>query len=140
MTFERKIQFDPGFDKRSNDPKTNYGIHGMQIRFILKGPKGAIQFMIMTDWQLPHVRKEMQAKHGHYFSMGPMPADVGYHSYEPRYDGQEPISQTCEILDGKPCYYDGSSLCADELFDIFVTEGEGAMWKYLENVYQETFA
>jgi len=61
MPLERIIQFTPAYDKR---PK--YGIHGVNLRFLLKGPKGAIQFLLFTNWMTPKVREEHRAKFGNY--------------------------------------------------------------------------
>lgn len=40
--------------------------------------------------------------------------DVGFHSTEPRYEGQAPYG-LCPLLDGVTGYCDGSALAADEL-------------------------
>lgn len=85
MKFEKITNVRLPFDRRSPDPKTNYGIHGLDVWFILKGPKGATQFAV-TGF------------------------DVGYHSLEPQYEGQTKMECT---MFGE-CYYDGSSLRADD--------------------------
>ena len=106
--FRREIKFSPAFDKRTNDPKTNCGIHGAEMAFYLHGPKGVIQFVVYTNWPLPHVQKELDAKPPSrdfpYLFHSPQPADIGYHSPTPRYEGQ--TSGECGLLGGK-CYYDG---------------------------------
>ena len=135
---ERIIEWSPAWDKSDDDPKKNYGIHGMDLKFLLKGDKGVIQFVIYTNWQLPHVRKEWDEKVNAHL-LQPIPADVGYHSPIPMYEGQEPIQEECGYLDGKTCYYDGSGLYAQKVFDIFVTDGEEAMWKTLEEEYRQRF-
>lgn len=198
MNLERIFLIRPAFDKRDPDPRKDYGIHGAEMLFVLKGEKGAVQFMLYTNWQLPHVSKEHDEK---VLAMAnklagrpldqtmlnvmyhPLPADVGYHSPVPMYEGQKPIGATkilqeammrnvermrkarekgeemdmekwekweetsedtgtftpCEWLDGKPCYYDGSGLAAQEYFKVLVTEGSEAVWKKLEEYYKETF-
>lgn len=133
--FTRKIEFSPAWDKRNPDPKKNYGVHGMEMKFILKGEKGAVQFVIYTNWHLPHVSKEFEKDKNASLFLKPLPADVGYHSYVPQYEGQEKISDNCPYLEGKPCYYDGSGLKAMTLFDLFVELGEEAMWSELEEFY-----
>lgn len=102
---ERITEWEPAFDKRNPDPKKNYGIHGATMRWVLKGPKGAIQFVVYTNWMLPHVTKE-QIKRSYKRAMErgekgfalemetfwqPMAADWGYHSRVPMYEGQEPM-------------------------------------------------
>ena len=68
-----------------------------------------------------------------------MPADLGYHSLKPTYEEQSICTESCEYLDGKPCYYDGSGLNAKRIYNILVNEGDSGVWKELENFYNEIF-
>ena len=140
---KREIRFFPAFDKRHKDPNKNYGIHGVNLLFLLKGEKGVIQFLIYTNWQLPHVQAEFDAKIPNarfpYLHHRPMAADIGYHSPIPMYEGQNVMAEKCEHLDGKPCYYDGSSLRAEEFFNILRKEGDTGLWKALEEEYKHRF-
>lgn len=87
----------------------------------------------------------------------PLPADLGYHSPVPQYEGQLPIgirikynddyseelgtegeARICEYL-GKPCYYDGSGLNAERIYHIMLQEGEKGVWRELEEYYVELF-
>lgn len=138
--FVREIVFNPAWDKRSSDPKKDYGIHGVEMRWYLKGSKGIVQFVVFTNWMLPHVqeeldRKRMDADFPHLMCR-PMAADLGYHSYKPMYDGQTPMK--CDLLGGE-CYYDGSGLNAQELFNKLLREGGEAVWKEMEEFYHSTF-
>jgi len=141
---ERIIKFTPAFDKRSSDPKKNYGIRGVNLGFYLKGEKGTIQFIIYTNWFLPHVMKEL--KHdttwkyddGVWCPFKPLPADVGYHSPVPLYEGQTINYHDCEWTGGA-CYYDGSGLNAKRVFEILCKEGDEGVWKELEREYQLRF-
>jgi len=139
-TFTRNLTFSPAFDKRNPSPSKNYGIHGVEMRFLLMGPLGAVQFVLYTNWHLPHVEKEMMEKPvdaiGYHCSR-PMPADLGYHSPKPMYKGQEEFD--CDLLPGGKCYCDGSGLNAIPVFDILVSEGEEALWKKLEDYYHIIF-
>lgn len=138
---EKRIEFSPAFDKRNHDPKKNYGIHGVDIRFVLIGERGAVQFVLYTNWYLPHVADDLWTRHPAHLRafFGPMPpADVGYHSPVPQYEGQEPIGNNCQYLNG-PCYYDGSGLRANDAFKVLVEEGDDGLWKYLEQYYRDTF-
>ena len=133
---EQLTEWTPAFDKRHKDPMKNYGIGSVGLKFILKGELGAVQFYILTGWNLPKVQEEHKIKG---WSSNPMGADVGYHSPKPMYDDDTPATDSCPYLDGKPCYYDGSGLAADGLFDKFITKGIGAVWNKLENYYTDTF-
>jgi len=139
------VEFSAAFDKRHADPKKNYGIHGVEMRCVVKGDKGAVQFLLFTQWQLPHVTKETDAR-----TVGscdalqlqcfyhPYPVDLGYHSPIPHYDGQEPLAD-CPYLDGQPCYYDGSGLNAEPVFERLLREGDKGLWSALEEYYRLTF-
>jgi hypothetical protein len=139
LTLERKFEIHPAYDKR---PK--YGQHCVEFLFYVKGLKGAVQFLLFTGWY-PHLIPTPEtdwreltmplhiAEHDN-----PMPADLGYHSPVPRYEGQKPQTKECAILGG-PCYYDGSILNASRIFSIMLHQGGEAMWNELENYYRETF-
>lgn len=133
---KRTVMFHPAFDKRSPNPKENYGIHGVEIRFLLSGPHGAVQFLLFTNWQLPHVAKEFET--ASYRFNKPMPADLGYHSRTPHYEGHQHMGP-CEFLDGANCYYDGSSLNAERVFNRLLRDGDAGVWSELEDYYRATF-
>jgi len=136
MKMEKIINFEPAYDKRNSDPNKNFGVHGVNIRFVLKGDKGAVQFLLYTSWHLPHVTKELKVK-GYEFD--PLPADLGYHSLVPIYEGQHIMSKSCIYLDGKPCYYDGSRLATDKIYNVLLEEGDEGIWRELEKYYKDIF-
>jgi hypothetical protein len=174
MNLERIVQFEPAYDKRNPDPKKNYGISGVTMRMVLKGPAGAVQFLVYTHWNLPHVMREAaeRAKRSPDLALElecfwkPLPADLGYHSKTPMFEGQEVMGAStmkikedvtkeglerfqfdkkptgtfthCEFTDG-PCYYDGSGLHAQKVFDLLVAKGGEAVWEYLEKCYYDQF-
>jgi len=144
MKLEKIIKFYPAFDKRNASPSKNYGVHGVNLIMALKGDKGAVQFLLYTNWMLPHVTEEFLNKPvldsiDVTCRFLPLPADIGYHSYKPIYEGQTPITNTCELLDGKPCYYDGSSLVAEKYYNILLEKGCDGVWEELENYYKDIF-
>jgi len=131
---KRIVEFSPAFDKRDPDLEKNYGIHCVTLRMTLKGQRGAVQFVLFTGWQLPHIRDEFKGR-----ADRALPADIGYHSPVPMYEGQTKLTEACEYLDGRPCYYDGSGLAADRFFDVMTQEGDAGVWRELERYYIETF-
>lgn len=155
--FERIVHMTPAFDGRpaskggcsewrtpsmkpdDGTPSTNYGVGSVKIMFILKGDKGVVQFLCYTNWYPPHVQKGRHNKPTRYFDMQPLPADRGYHSPVPRYEGQTIVDNNCEWLDGQPCYYDGSSLNADPIRDVLLKEGSDGVWRELEAYYHRVF-
>lgn len=139
---ERIIEIIPAFDKRYTTPGKNYGVHGVDMRFVLKGNEGAVQFVLYTNWHLPHVEKELDSRTDIGFphlSCHPQPADLGYHSPRPVYEGHKVVNDKCPYIDGRPCYYDGSGLNAEEVYKVMVEKGGDAMWKELKDYYDRTF-
>ena len=137
---EKIVEFTPAFDKRHTDPNRNYGIHGVDLRMVLKGMLGAVQFVLYTNWQLPHVQEEIRKNipPDKYFLHEPFPADLGYHSPKPIYEGQAETSD-CLYLNSKSCYYDGSSLNAKPVYNILLSEGSDGVWTKLEEYYIRIF-
>ncbi len=131
------IELTPAFDKRHSDPSKNYGIHGVDLRMILQGKLGAVQFVLYTNWQLPHVTAEQNNRKGHLFCQ-PLPADLGYHAPTPQHEGQ-PSQPNCPYLDGQPCYYDGSGLQAEAVYQTLLTEGSEGVWNVLKQKYKSLF-
>lgn len=142
---EKIIQFYPAFDKRNPNPSKDYGIHGVDLRMILKGEKGVVQFVLYTNWHLPHVQEELYrkavGKDQFYLNtiFSPLPADLGYHSLAPTYEGQNVCSESCQYLDGRPCYYDGSGLNAEKIYEVLLKEGSDGVWRELEEFYNDVF-
>lgn len=132
----RDVQFLPAFDKRNPDPCKNYGIHGVELRMHLIGDAGAVQFVLYTNWQLPHVTKEFEGR-GRSSLDAPIPADLGYHSKTPMYEGHE-RQKGCHLL-GCDCYYDGSGLNAERIYEVLLREGSDGVWRELESYYAEIF-
>lgn len=137
--FKQRIDFYPAFDKRHPEPSKNYGIHGVDVAFYLMGPEGTVQFKLSTGWQLPHVALELREK-GADICLQTMPIDLGYHSPKPMYDGQPMMTDKCEFApDGGKCFYDGSSLNADPIFQVLLEKGSEGVWEELSKYYRYTF-
>lgn len=135
---EQTITFQPAFDKRHSDPKQNYGIGAMKIRFVLKGTKGATQFVMSTGWYLPHVSREPGNRIREYDLDKPEGYDIGYHSPKSIYGDESPLTEDCEVIGGQ-CFYDGSTLAAQDFLPQFIAEGEAAVWARLEQEYTSRF-
>ena len=129
VKLEHWIEWGPAYDKRDPDPSKNYGIGSVTMTWYVRGEGGAVQFQVMTGWYLPELALPKE----------PMPSDLGYHSLFPQYDGQEPLRRECPVLGGRPCYYDGSTLSAQRVFNLLVTAGGDAVWNYLDEYYAQLF-
>ena len=131
---EKIVRFSPAYNKGKE-----YGIGAVRICFVLKGELGAVQFLIGTDWYLPEDQKRVAAMpHLSWHETQPMGWDLGYHSPVPQYDEQGTMG-ACEYLDGKPCYYDGSTLNAEPVRDKFLAGGDDAVWDELGQLYVRMF-
>lgn len=144
MKFEQIVKVTPAFDRRHADPDKNYGIGACRIIFILKGERGAVQFMIGTNWLLPDLQhdpkltdaeRSMQDRFG---LIQPRGWDVGYHSKTARYEGQP--KRDCDLFESGSCFYDGSMLLAEEWVPEFLAGGTDWLWPRLESLYHDTFA
>lgn len=150
MKFERIVKFSMPYDKRTNNPTTNYGIGAMRIWFILKGSKGAVQVVIGTKFYLPKTVNEYLNSSNQYWKNflkdtdgndeKPFDCwDVGFHSKKRPDYMQTSDKMKCDLF-GK-CYYDGSSLRGkkDKVAENFFEHGEEWIWKYLEEEYKIIF-
>lgn len=131
--YAREIRFHPAYDKTDPDPSKNYGIHCVDMEFILTGKKGAIVLLIFTGWYLPQNRDLIGIP-----ATRPRAASLTYHSKRPFTNSISKSISDCPYLDGKPCYSD-STYCVEEIFDLFVEKGEEAVWEVLEGRYRSTF-
>lgn len=154
MDMRREIKFYSGYDCMKFECKFDsercvpsgggsHGVHGLDIGFFVHGKKGVIQFKLSTGW-LPQKVKESrignrELSFNNLDGIFPMATDLGYHAYEPQYEGQTTIQDKCEMLGGKPCYYDGSSLNANDAFYTLLNAGEESLWEFLEKYYKCTF-
>ena len=125
--FTRRIEFTPAYDRRDSGK-----IASVNMRFLLIGDDGAVQFTLSTGWHLKHVVKEHEPCGAYCFNKS-LPLDLSYDSKKPIRDWQkEPTFTDCDIMGGD-CY------TAIKVFDILCEHGEGALWKKLENYYQSVF-
>lgn len=124
----RVISFRPGHVCTRTGPG-RHGRRGTDLLFMLIGPELAVEFIVYTGW---YPDWDQGAK------KTVLPALLGYHSPTPRYEGQEPLTVSCEFLGGRPCYTDGSTLAAADVFKLFVQFGEEALWRRLTEYYKET--
>ena len=129
--FERITTFKPGFICPLTGGKS-HGRHGVDLLFLLSRNNRVIQFLVFTHWSPDCMEKGLFRD-----AINPMPADLGYHSPTPLYEGQT-SGDDCPWIKGD-CYYDGSGLNAERPFGIFLTEGEEAMWEYLEGYWTDLF-
>ena len=125
-----------GSDRCKPGSGGSHGRHGLDIVFIVKGDKGAVQFIVATDW-LPKYQKpdEIGYRNVDWGSSKPYPMNLGYHSKVPSYEGHKPSTDSCIYCDGQPCYSDWSGLNASDAMYALVNGGDEALWNFLEKYY-----
>lgn len=143
---ERCIAFEVGYDHRAFPPEAcgggGHGQHGMTMRWMLIGPRGAVQWVCsMPNWVPGNV--VYGSVNAESFSLVPAhiedghATDLGYHSPVPQYAGQD--TRECHILPEGSCYYDGSGLNAEPVLEAFLAHGPQAVWATLASYYGELF-
>ena len=135
--FEHIVSFMPGFvcERWLKNPSDG-GSHGkacVEVLWLVRNELGAVQFTLLSGWY-PGLGST-----GFEKNCSPMPTDLGYHSPRPIYEEQTPITEKCRWLNNGPCYYDGSTLNAEEPFNILLRVGETALWRFLEKYHSQTF-
>lgn len=138
------IKFECAYDSDRCKPGEggSHGKHGLEIKFFSVGDEGAVQFILSTGWIPQQIDKDSIGHRGvgEWGSLiGFMPSDLGAHSKKPMYEGHNPISESCEFCDDKPCYYDGSGLNASDAMYALVNGGEKALWEFLDAYYLTVF-
>ena len=127
--FQRQIYFMPGYDRRGSGVLRNYGVHPLNIRFILIGDLGAVHWICSTGWYPGTVT--------HIPDRKPEGVDLAFHSKTPKHEGHEPTK--CSFLPEGKCYCDGSFLNGESLGEGFVRGGDDWVWDRLEAYYAHVF-
>lgn len=120
MSFEKTIRFTSVFDERDLDSGKKDGV---KIVFLLKGPDGAVHYMMHAGWYIND-------------NQSPRALDLGHHFPEPQHAGHE-ITNDC-LCGRNPCYYYGSSCTAKPILRALLNEGGKGVWKILEEEYNES--
>lgn len=142
MEFRREIRFEPGYDYREEDrgkpTGQQRGCHGLNMRWLLHGQDGTIQFLVYTMW-LPSWVKEgpwgPRVDDGRRAEFRPMAADLGRHWDRVLGDPVWETQDKCDVRPSGHCFYDGSGLNAEPLFAKLLTEGHEAVWAEMESYY-----
>lgn len=149
--------FRPAFDRTDPNPKKNYGVGCLDIRFLVEGEKGMVEFQLLTNWYQEHVMKRRMDSLRKDILSGkedflvrrftePFPADICYFSpTRISEDDSEWLDGVRYFRDGAPCYYgykysdENGFVAKDVAFRLLVDYGDEALWKYLEEYYVEVF-
>jgi hypothetical protein len=120
----------------------SHGRGAARYRWVLRGEGLAVQWLWFADEHMPETVEHLNATMGDSWRAGlyPMAVDLGYHAATPMHADQEPMGQECDLLGLPSCYYGGSSLAADPGVELLGTDGEQAVWAWLEDYWLDTFA
>ena len=124
---ERIFKITAGY---ADDVPGRYGNYSGQTYFVVKGPKGAVEFHYFNPWYPDNCpRSDVR--------MLPL-GGVEVHAKEPQYEGHEVFTSNCLYTDG-PCYFNGSALACDKWFKYLVHCGSDKLWEKLEELYRYRF-
>jgi hypothetical protein len=146
--FKRVISTIKPFDKRK-DPKGNYGIGPLIIKFSLIGKKGTAEFLLNTNAFMCSLVSELTIKTqplNRYTSLGSLAGwGVCIHSKRPLFKNQTPSD--CGVLVciapkgfGGVCYYADTYLTVpDECLDAYLNKGDEGVWACLQDYYYSVY-
>jgi hypothetical protein len=137
--YEKIITFYPAWDRRNSDPGKDYGIHGVGLRIVLVGKRGAIELIVFTNWMLPHVQQDLNKNFFDHLSCGPYPVDVLIHSKKPTDLNEAPRSK-CVYLGKDKCYANSKHQYTKEVWDTLLYKGSEGVWEHLLKIYKEEFS
>ncbi len=126
VELRKEIKFVPGRPYRKG-----YGACGASLYYFLHGPKGTVQFGILTGWYDDATLDEWKSQNYHPTAMS---SGIDYHAHVAQYGGQTPREGPCDFTGGQ-CYCDGSSLQGQELFKRMILEGDDIVWEALLERY-----
>lgn len=129
---ERHMWLRPGYDAKGEGA----GIHNAELNFAVKGPMGAVTFMIYTNWYTKSARAGMESGYIRDDRASSL-CKLDVHSKVPQGEWDtEPTSKQCDWTDGGECYCSGSML-QRQLADGLVEFGEEWLFEELEKEYEQ---
>jgi|18_taG_2_1085343.scaffolds.fasta_scaffold18916_2 hypothetical protein len=141
--FTKRVDFTPAYNKE------DYGIHPVEIKFLLSKPDQIVILSLYTDWYLPddqHRLNESKFKHNRWSGgrdgngTAPWATDLGYHSAKPVHSWQKHSEATkCQYTSTGSCHYDGSSINCDRTRNELLWRGDKGVWEDLERYWNAVF-
>lgn len=138
----------PGFVDPGPRDGTWCGVHGMELCWVVRGPNGAIEWSVSTDWIPGRVGDKYRREHGEgrgHPDFYPRGMPISYHasSFQPALSWTDegdysPTRTDCLLLGEEPTacwagqqsYSGGNDLLVD-----YVKRGDGAVWEKLDEAY-----
>jgi len=158
--FIRKIVFFPAFDKTDKDPKKDYGISDVEIRFVLLRAGKGVEFSLSSNWHLPHIfdrrmdaiREDILVGKERFlwerFAKEFLQEVCLWDAFHVREDGDDWIefdtfnrlSYLDSLHPNKKVWYYWLPDREKVIWTSFLTDGEDAIWNGLESIYNENFS
>jgi hypothetical protein len=154
----RKLLFLPAWDKTDLDPKKDCGVSCLDMKFLVIGANGIVEFDLGTNWYQDHVvykrvnwikesvlsgKKDFLIK----YIMSPFPTDICYYSRTRLSEDDILFENGWSHLEDMSLVYYGYRYreesdglwTTDYVLKLLVENGDEVVWNYLENYYIETF-
>jgi hypothetical protein len=100
----------------------------LRFVFVLHGQLGTVQFVF-------HALKRPDSKYG-FKTYEHMPWDLGFHWDRKPYKGASKMHE-CRYREQGYCWYGGSGLNANDVYEAFEKGGTESLWPVLEKYYSE---
>jgi hypothetical protein len=123
----------------------------LEMRFVTKGPEGALEFRITTDWtvlaaQAGRIQMPLVTHKEDGTPVRMLSATVVYHSYVRGQGNAEPDPMAmydhmfeCDLLENQPCHFDAQINQRYALFECLVEHGETGLWAAMDELYLRYF-
>lgn len=137
----RSVHFYPAWDKRSDDPKKDYGVSGVNIHMRLVDDDWAAELVMLTPWMLPAVQQWHKSLEPTIGAKVTPTCDVAVHHRNGTSDEFGRIVQPgqCDVFPDTSCQnVPVSAFLGERLYKILVVEGEEPVWEGLANIISNT--
>jgi hypothetical protein len=146
-----KCDFEPGFSGivevvgaydhltgNGKSKRADAGHHGVELRFTLKGPSGAVSLTVFTDWMLASSREWLEKRFPDDAAKRyPTMATVVSHSPTQLHEHMTRSRDACPYVEGGTCYGDVSFSMSDDWLEDFIAGGTDFLWPKLREVYRD---
>lgn len=145
---ERLVRVSPAWDRRSPNPRQDYGWRGMDLHWILRGSKGAVEWTVGTNWVVQAMVPETQSWNDAWLMYWRGQSDrqtLIAHAYvhQPQYPEGYLHGGVCEYLETEWCYcneirvFGEGAVQARDLYWILVEQSDAAFWAAMQPYYDQ---
>lgn len=119
----------------------SHGRGSARYRWVLRGEGLAVEWSWFADEHLPESIECLDAANGGKWDRRswPMGVDLSHHTATPMHADQGQSPSACDLLGIPSCFFSGSSWAADIGLALLGTDGEEAVWSWLEASWRGSF-